>query len=236
MAVIDEIRAELVAVADPQRAQVTRRYLQMGPEGYAAGDDALGVTVPQQRRVAGRHWRAMPLPEAATLLAEGLHEERMTALFVLVRKFRAGGENERRAVFDVVLARTAHIDNWDLVDSVAPHVVGTWLSGRDRSVLDRLAASTSVWERRMAMIATLAFIRDGDYTTTFRLADVLLQDPHDLVRKAVGWMLREVGNRDRAAEEAFLAGRYRCMPRVTLRYAVERFEPELRRRYLAGEV
>jgi 3-methyladenine DNA glycosylase AlkD len=236
MAVIDEIRAELAAVADPQRAQATRRYLQMGPGGYAAGDDALGVTVPQQRRVAGRRWRVMSLPEVATLLAEGVHEERLTALFVLVRKFRAGGEDERRAVFDVVLASTAHIDNWDLVDSIAPYVVGPWLSGRDRSVLDRLATSKLVWERRMAMIATLAFIRDDDFVTTFRLADVLLQDPHDLVRKAVGWMLREVGNRDRAAEEAFLAGRYRAMPRVALRYAVEKFEPELRHRYLAGEV
>ena len=236
MAVIDEVRAELAVAADPERARATRRYLQMGPGGYAAGDDALGVTVPVQRRVAGRHWRAMSLTEAAVLLNEGLHEERLTALFVLVRKFRAGDEDERRAVYDLVLACTAHIDNWDLVDSVAPHVVGGWLVGRDRSVLDQLAASTAVWERRMAIIATLAFIRDGDFATTFRLADSLLHDPHDLVRKAVGWMLREVGNRDRAAEEMFLAGRYRSMARVTLRYAVEKFEPELRRRYLAGEV
>lgn len=236
MAVIDEVRAELAAVADPQRAAALRRYLQMGPGGYAAGDDALGVTVPVQRRIAGRYWRTMPLAEAAALLADGLHEERLTALFVLVRKFRAGDEDERRAVFDVVLAGTAHIDNWDLVDSVAPYVVGGWLATRDRSVLDRLAASPSVWERRTAMIATLAFIRDGDFTTTFRLADRLLHDPHDLVRKAVGWMLREVGNRDRDAEEAFLAERYRHLPRVTLRYAVEKFEPERRRRYLAGEI
>jgi 3-methyladenine DNA glycosylase AlkD len=230
------VRAELAAAADPQRALATRGYLQMEPGGYAAGDDALGITVPVQRRIAGRHWRAMPLAEAGTLLSDGLHEERLTALFVLVRKFRAGTDEERRAVFDVVLAATAHINNWDLVDCVAPHVVGGWLVERDRSVLDRLAASTSVWDRRMAMIATLAFIRSGDFTTTFRLADVLLHDPHDLVRKAVGWMLREVGNRDRAAEEAFLATRYHIMPRVTLRYAVEKFEPTVRQRYLTGQV
>jgi len=194
------------------------------------------VPVPAQRAIARRHWRRLSLTEAGALLAEGLHEERLTAIFVLVQKFRAGDLNERQAVFDLVLAHTADIDNWDLVDSVAPYVVGPWLVGRDRSVLDRLAGSESVWERRMAVLATSAFIRAGDFAWTFRLAERLLGDPHDLIHKAVGWMLREVGVRDRAAEEAFLARHYPVMPRVMLRYAIEKFEPDLRRRYLRGEV
>jgi 3-methyladenine DNA glycosylase AlkD len=231
---LSELRAELAAAADPARAVALRRYLQMRPGGYAEGDDALGITVPVQRRIAGRYWRRIGLDEVGTLLAQGVHEERLTALLILVRRFRAGDEAERRAVFDLVLARSARVDNWDLVDLVAPHVVGPWLAARDRGVLDRLAASDCLWQRRMAVVATLAFIRDGEFADTLRLAELLLDDPEPLVHKAVGWMLREIGNRDRAVAEAFLARHQGVMPRVMLRYAIEKFEPEARRRYLRG--
>jgi 3-methyladenine DNA glycosylase AlkD len=233
---LEDIRRDLAEAGDVDRAAGLRRYLQMGPGGYGEGDDVLGVPVPVQRAIARRHWRRLSLPEAGALLDDGLHEERLTAIFVLVQRFRTGDEHEQQAVFDLVLAHTAGIDNWDLVDSVAPYVVGPWLIGRDRSVLDRLAGSESVWERRTAVLATSAFIRVGDFTWTFRLAERLLGDPHDLIHKAVGWMLREVGARDRAAEESFLARNYPVMPRVMLRSAIERFEPDLRRRYLRGEV
>ncbi|RKN29239.1 DNA alkylation repair protein [Micromonospora musae] len=236
MATVADIRHELADLADPLRAARLSRFLQMVPGGYGEGDRAIGVSVPDQRRVAARHWRDLPLAETVRLLTSGVHEERLTALFILVRKFGNGSDDERARIFDVVLAHTGHIDNWDLVDSSAPYIVGPWLMDKDRDVLDRLARSNLVWDRRIAVMATFAFIKAGDFQWTFRLGEQLLRDPHDLVRKAVGWMLREVGNRDRAAEEEFLASRYQVMPRVMLRYAIEKFEPQRRREYLTGAV
>ncbi|WP_433533117.1 DNA alkylation repair protein [Micromonospora sp. CA-263727] len=236
MAATADVRQELAGLADPRRAADMSRFLQMVPGGYGEGDRAIGVSVPDQRRVAGRHWRDLSLAETATLLTGDVHEERLTALFILVRKFTKGDEAERGRIFDIVLANTASINNWDLVDSSAPYIVGPWLMDRDRSVLDRLAGSSLLWDRRIAVMATLAFIKVGDFEWTFRLGERLLHDPHDLVHKAVGWMLREVGNRDRAAEEEFLARHYRVMPRVMLRYAIEKFAPPRRRAYLTGAV
>ncbi|GAA3780733.1 DNA alkylation repair protein [Plantactinospora mayteni] len=234
MATTADVRRELASLADPHRAESVRRFLQMVPGGYGEGDRAIGVSVPEQRRVAGRYWRDLSLTGATELLTSGVHEERLTALFILVRRFAKADEEERGRIFDIVLANTGHINNWDLVDSSAPYIVGPWLVDRDRSVLDRLAESSLVWDRRIAIMATFAFVRAGDFQWTFRLGERLLHDPHDLVHKAVGWMLREVGNRDRAAEEEFLAGCYRVMPRTMLRYAIEKFEPQRRREYLSG--
>lgn len=236
MATTADVRNELARLADPHRAEGVSRYLQMVPGGYGEGDRAIGVSVPEQRRVAGRYWRDLSLAETAMLLTSSVHEERLTSLFILVRKFTRGGEEERGRIFSMVLANTDHINNWDLVDSSAPYIVGPWLIDKDRSVLDRLAESSLVWDRRIAIMATLAFIKAGDFDWTLRLSERLLRDPHDLVHKAVGWMLREVGNRDRAAEEEFLARRYRVMPRVMLRYAIEKFEPQHRREYLSGAI
>ncbi|MEV4810940.1 DNA alkylation repair protein [Micromonospora avicenniae] len=236
MATTADVRDELAGLADPERAKGLSRFLQMVPGGYGEGDLAIGVSVPEQRRVAARYWRELSLTETAKLLTSGVHEERLTALFILVRKFVKGDEEQRGQIFSTVLANTGHINNWDLVDSSAPYIVGPWLIDKDRSVLDRLAGSSLVWDRRIAIMATFAFIKAGDFHWTFRLSEMLLDDPHDLVHKAVGWMLREVGNRDRAAEEEFLAQWYRAMPRVTLRYAIEKFEPQRRRDYLAGTV
>ncbi|MEV1073656.1 DNA alkylation repair protein [Micromonospora parva] len=236
MATIHDVRRELASLADPRRAEASSRFLQMVAGGYGEGDRAIGVSVPEQRKVAARYWRDLTLAETTRLLSGDVHEERLTALFILVRRFSTGDERERGQVFDTVLANTRHINNWDLVDSSAPYIVGPWLLDRDRSVLDRLAGSSLVWDRRIAIMATFAFIKVGDFEWTFRLGDRLLHDPHDLVRKAVGWMLREVGNRDRAAEEAFLTRRYQVMPRVMLRYAIEKFEPRRRREYLSGAV
>ncbi|MEU5962301.1 DNA alkylation repair protein [Micromonospora parva] len=236
MATIHDVRRELASLADPRRAEASSRFLQMVAGGYGEGDRAIGVSVPEQRKVAARYWRDLTLAETTRLLSGDVHEERLTALFILVRRFSTGDERERGQIFDTVLANTRHINNWDLVDSSAPYIVGPWLLDRDRSVLDRLAGSSLVWDRRIAIMATFAFIKVGDFEWTFRLGDRLLHDPHDLVRKAVGWMLREVGNRDRAAEEAFLARRYQVMPRVMLRYAIEKFEPRRRREYLSGAV
>ncbi|MEV4389918.1 DNA alkylation repair protein [Micromonospora sp. NPDC049580] len=234
MATPADVRRELASLADPARAAGSSRFLQLGPGGYGEGDRAIGVSVPEQRRVAARYWRDLSLTGTAELLTSDVHEERLTSLFILVRKFARGDEEERGRVVRLLLDNTDHINNWDLVDSSAPYILGPWLIDKDRSVLDRLAASDLVWDRRIAIMATFAFIRIGDFDWTFRLGERLLHDPHDLVRKAVGWMLREVGNRDRAAEEEFLARHHRVMPRVMLRYAIEKFEPQRRREYLSG--
>jgi 3-methyladenine DNA glycosylase AlkD len=233
---LQALRHDLAVAADPERAVTTRWYFKMGPDGYGEGDDALGVRVPEQRRLARRYWQSLSLEDMDRLLTEGIHEERLTALFVLTHHFASGRPGQRQAVAELVLSRTDRINNWDLVDAIAPSVVGPWLQHRDRSVLDRLAGSSSVWERRLAMVSTLTFIREDDFTWTFRLADTLLDDPHDLVRKAVGWMLREVGNRDRTAEQEFLATRYSRMPRAMLRYAIEKFPSPLREEYLSGAI
>jgi len=231
-----DVRDELASLADPRRAEGSSRFLQMIPGGYGEADKAIGVSVPEQRRVAARYWRDLSLAETANLLTSSVHEERLTSLFILVRKFTKAEEEERGQIFSTILANTSRINNWDLVDSSAPYIVGPWLIDKDRGVLGRLAESSLVWDRRIAIMATFAFIKAGDFHWTFRLSERLLRDPHDLVQKAVGWMLREVGNRDRAAEEEFLTRRYRVMPRVMLRYAIEKFEPQRRREYLSGVV
>ncbi|MGC4816970.1 DNA alkylation repair protein [Micromonospora sp. DT63] len=234
MATPTDVRHDLARLADPARAAGWSRLLQLVPGGYGEGDRAIGVSVPDQRRVVARYWRDLSLTDTAELLTGDVHEERLTSLFVLVRKFSRGDEEERGRVVRLLLDNTDRVNNWDLVDSSAPYILGPWLIDKDRSVLDRLAASDLVWDRRLAIMATFAFIRVGDFDWTFRLGERLLHDPHDLVRKAVGWMLREVGNRDRAAEEEFLARHHRVMPRVMLRYAIEKFEPQRRSEYLSG--
>lgn len=233
------IRAELAGLADAARAEGMARYFQARPGGYGEGDRFLGIAVPPQRAVARRHADATSLVDAEELLTSPWHEERLTALFVLVRRFERGDDEERARIVDLYLARRDRVDNWDLVDASAPYVLGPWLLDRgepDGSLLDELAGSASVWDRRIAVVATFAGIRAGRPEATLRIADRLLTDPADLVQKAVGWMLREVGNRDLACAEAFLEPRYRRMPRTMLRYAIERFPADRRRDYLAGRV
>ncbi|WP_409332694.1 DNA alkylation repair protein [Trujillonella humicola] len=232
----DAIRAELAALADPERAEGMARYFQARPGGYGEGDRFLGIAVPPQRAIATRHAATTSLAEAGELLGSPWHEERLTALFLLVRRFDRAGDDDRARIVDLYLARRDRVDNWDLVDASAPYLLGPWLLDRDDSLLDELAGSPSLWDRRIAVMATFASIRVGRYEAMLRLADRLLADPEDLVHKAVGWMLREVGNRDPACAESFLAPRYRRMPRTMLRYAIERYPAERRRDYLAGRV
>ncbi|MGY1813743.1 DNA alkylation repair protein [Blastococcus sp. SYSU D00820] len=230
------IRAALAELADPERAAGMARYFQARPGGYGEGDRFLGIAVPPQRQVARREASRTPPADVAELLASPWHEERLTALFVLVEQFRRGGEEERARIVELYLGCRDRVDNWDLVDASAPYLLGPWLLDRDDALLDELAASPSVWDRRIAVMATFAAIRAGRPEPTFRIADRLLTDEADLVQKAVGWMLREVGNRQPERAEEFLAPRYRRMPRTMLRYAVERFPPDRRRAYLAGRV
>jgi 3-methyladenine DNA glycosylase AlkD len=227
-------RADLRRLADPGKARILQGFFKTGPGEYGEGDVFLGIVVPRIRELVRRH-RALTPADAAALLTSTYHEERELALMILVERFRSAGSAAlRENIYQLYLEHRQHINNWDLVDLSAHHIVGAWLADKSRDVLDALAASASVWDRRIAIIATLHYIRNKQFEDTLRIASRLLRDPHDLIHKAVGWMLREVGKRDEAAEETFLRKYYRQMPRTMLRYAIERFPEKKRLAYLRG--
>ena len=221
------LRRDLRAVADPEHATASRRFFKTGKGEYGERDRFLGVRVPELRAVA-RRYAGLPLQDLEELLDSAWHEERLTALVILVARYRKQPE----AVYELYLRKMPRINNWDLVDVSAPHIVGAHLETRDRKPLYKLARSPSVWERRIAMLATQHFIRRGDFRDALALAKLLLNDEHDLIHKAAGWMLREIANRDRAAAEAFLKKYAAKMPRTMLRYAIEKFPDPLRQHYL----
>ncbi len=231
MVQLGAMRAQLRALASPEVAVVLQRFFKTGPGEYGAGDILLGIRVPPLRALAKQH-RGAGLATIATLLDSRYHEERLFALLLLMQWYQAADGGGKQAAFDLYLGNTAHINNWDLVDVSAPHIVGRHLEQRSRAVLDTLARSPLLWERRIAIVATFHFIRRNDCTDTLRLAQILLHDKHDLIHKAAGWMLREVGKHDMAALEGFLQAHQHGMPRTMLRYAIERLEPALRKQYL----
>jgi 3-methyladenine DNA glycosylase AlkD len=227
------IRAAIRAEANADDAVHLQRFFKTGPGEYAEGDRFLGVRVPATRRVARAH-RSLSLDDTLLLLRSKWHEERLLALLLLVDAHSRAADAGRVAICDAYLAHTRYIDNWDLVDSSAAPIVGPHVPPDAIEPLERLARSPNLWERRIAIIATFHWIRAGEFAPTLRIAEQLLADPQGLIHKAVGWMLREVGNRSRPAEEAFLRTHCRAMPRTMLRYAIEKFPEPLRKRYLAG--
>lgn len=229
------VQRQLQELGDPVAAAVLQRFFKTGPGEYGAGDLFLGLKVPALRRLVREH-AELSLPEITKLLRSKFHECRLLALLLLVCAFTRGDEPTRQTIYDLYLAHTAHINNWDLVDASAEHIVGGHLWERSRRPLYRLARSASLWERRIAILGTFHFIKRRDFADTLAIAALLRDDPEDLLHKAVGWMLREVGKRDQAAEEAFLAQHYLAMPRTMLRYAIERFPEPLRLQYLKGTV
>lgn len=224
---------ELRALASPELAGLQQRFFKTGIGQYGEGDVFMGIKVPPLRALARQH-READLTTITTLLHSKLHEERLFALLLLMQFYERAAEKERGGAFKLYLDNTTHINNWDLVDVSAPHIVGRHLTNRPRKVLHRMAKSTSLWERRIAIISTFYFIRDNDFDDTLSIAKTLLHDEHDLMHKAVGWMLREVGKRDLEAEETFLLQHYNDMPRTMLRYAIERFDEKRRQQYLKG--
>jgi 3-methyladenine DNA glycosylase AlkD len=229
------IRQRLKQHADPPSVAILQGFFKTGPGEYGEGDIFIGVRLPAMRAIC-RECRGATLEAVKPMLRSPVHEERALALLMLVDAFERAGERDRRQIYELYLSNTQYINNWDLVDASAAQIVGGWLHDRSRSPLDRLAGSSSLWERRIAIIATFHFIRLGEFDDTFRIADRLLTDPHDLIHKAVGWMLREVGNRDGAAERRYLAPRYDRMPRTMLRYAIEKFPEQERQDYLKGRI
>jgi 3-methyladenine DNA glycosylase AlkD len=228
----------LRALADPEKAKGQQRFFKTGKGQYGAGDRFIGVTVPELRAVARSLWRTTGPEELAALLADPVHECRLTALFILVEQFKKCKMAGNRSVLArFYLDHLDGVNNWDLVDSSAHYVLGPWLLEHpgERVVLDTLAASGDLWRERISIMATFAFIKAGEYGPTLALAERFLSHGHDLMHKATGWMLREVGNRDRAVEVAFLEEHAKKMPRTMLRYAIEKFPEAERQRWLRGQ-
>jgi 3-methyladenine DNA glycosylase AlkD len=227
----EEIQSRLQQVADSGDAVTLQGFFKTGSGEYGEGDIFIGVKVPKIRALVKEFWQADETL-VRQLLASAIHEERFLALMILVRQFEKGSEADRRRIFRLYLASTARINNWDLVDLSAPNIVGVYLSDKSRRPLYRLVKSPSLWERRIAMLATFALIRRREFDDALAIADRLLHDREDLIHKAVGWMLREIGKRDLATLETFLKPRCAVMPRTMLRYAIERFPEARRQRYL----
>jgi 3-methyladenine DNA glycosylase AlkD len=227
------VQEHLRTLGNPEAARSAARYFKTGSGQYGEGDVFLGLRAAVMHGMA-KEYHALPLDELTILLRSPIHEDRLLALLILVRRVFRADMVTKNEVYKLYLAHTRYINNWDLVDASSGEIVGGYLANKSRKPLDRLAASKSLWERRISIIATHYFIRQDDFADTLRIAKRLLTDREDLIHKAVGWMLREVGKRHQPALEAFLRHHGRTMPRMALRYAIERFPTEVRRAYLSG--
>jgi 3-methyladenine DNA glycosylase AlkD len=224
---------KLNALGNKKDAVFLQRFFKTGPGQYSAGDIFIGLRVPNTRAaIAG--FEVLPLSEIQKVLKSKIHEHRLAALLILVKKFLKSDEKVQKQIYKLYLANTKHINNWDLVDSSAEHIVGGYLADKDKSILKKLAKSKLLWERRIAMLATFHYIKKGRAEDAFEIAEMLLKDEHDLIHKAVGWMLREIGKRcSRPTEETFLKKYYKTMPRTMLRYAIEHFPTNLKKFYMS---
>ncbi|TVQ16727.1 MAG: DNA alkylation repair protein [Bacteroidetes bacterium] len=238
MSTLQQLKSALLSKSDQKKkAGELERFFQAYPGGYGEGDTFLGVRVPDQRAIAKTFFREITLDETAQLLQENIHEHRLTAVFMLVLKYeKARSEEDKKAAVETYLQNIAGINNWDLVDSSSYKILGPWLLDKDKRLLYEYANSGQLWLQRIAMITTMHFIRNHRYDDALRLAEILLNHPHDLMHKAVGWMLREIGNRDYDTEYTFLQKHYQQMPRTALRYAIEKFDEPVRQGFLKGEI
>lgn len=230
-----DVRAAIRAQADPEVAGHSARFFKSGKGEYGEGDRFHGVRVPVVRSLV-KDFRDAPLRSVVSLLKSKWHEERLFAVLLMTEQYSRGDADKRQAVFDIYLNNRAFVNNWDIVDSSAHKIVGPHLENRSRELLYDLATSESLWDRRIAMMSTYHYIRKNDFTDTLKLARALRDDEHDLIHKVVGWMLREIGNRDRAVEEKFLEQNYKKMPRTMLRHAIEKFPETRRQAYLNGTI
>lgn len=234
-----EVKRALAAVASEDKALNNAWFFKTAPGEYGEGDRFIGVTVPQQRRIAKR-FKALPLTEIIKLAKSPFHEHRLTAVMIMVYQFEnsASQPGDRQAIYEAYmnLLYEGRINNWDIVDSSAHQIIGGWLEDKNRRLLLELAESGDLWQQRAAIISTFHFIRQNDFIDALLVSELMLDHPHDLIHKATGWMLREIGNRDRAVAEEFLNKHYKYMPRTMLRYAIEKFPEPRRRDYLMGRV
>ena len=232
------ILRELKRRADPAQREVLMRFFKTGKGEYGEGDRFLGVKVPQTRAIVKAHWTECSDADVDALITSPYHEVRLAGLLVLLRRYKdaKATEAEREKIVDEYLGYMDFINNWDLVDLTCYEILGDWYFTHDREFLREMARhGETIWVKRIAIVSTMQFVRRGDFDTTLEIAQILLNHPHDLIHKAVGWMLREVGKRDHAVLESYLAARYRQMPRTMLRYAIEKFPESDRKAYLRGE-
>ena len=230
---IGSLRKDIRSLANPEKARVLQGFFRTGKGQYGEGDVFLGVTVPQSRAIS-KKYALLSFANIKALLKSKIHEERLVALLILVHRYQKGDEDEKKGIVDFYLGNTKCVNNWDLVDLSADKLLGHWLFGKDTSLLCRLAESPHLWERRIAIVSTFHFIRNNRFNDTLKISGMLLGDKHDLIHKAVGWMLREVGKRDQPVLEGFLKRHHKKMPRTMLRYAIERLD-EGRKKFYMGK-
>ena len=230
-----EIKKEIKKNANPQKAELLQRFFKTGPGQYGEGDIFLGIMVPVQRSIA-KKYKELSLKNIKELLNSDKHEERLIALLILVEQYKKGDEQKKEDIFTFYHLNRKRINNWDLVDLTAHIISGSYLIDKDKIILYKLAESKNIWDRRIAVISTFHFIKNNVFNDALGIAEILLNDKHDLIHKAVGWMLREIGNRDMNTEEGFLEKYYKKMPRTMLRYAIEKFPEKKRLAYLKGNI
>jgi 3-methyladenine DNA glycosylase AlkD len=231
---LSKLKYDLKRISNKQQAKVLQGFFKTGPGEYAQGDIFLGVKVPMLRSLAKRY-QILTFNETLQLLKSPIHEERFLSLLIFISKYRKAGWPEKERIYKAYLKHSRYINNWDLVDATAKHIVGDFLADKKKGVLYKLAKSDSLWERRIAILSTFHFIENNDFIETLKIAKILIADSHDLIHKAVGWMLREVGKRSLDSEERFLNKYYQIMPRTMLRYAIERFGQSRRLAYLRSK-
>lgn len=233
----NSLRLELRQLANPSKAQDLQKFFKTGKGEYAEGDIFLGIKVPETRKIA-KQFAYLESEELKISLESKYHEERLAALLILVEQFKKAKKSrlEQRKIFEFYLANTKNINNWDLVDLSADKIVGEFLFNDDKSYLRQLAKSSNLWERRIAVLSCFTFIKKRKFGDALAISELLLNDEHDLIHKAVGWMLREIGKRDINILEIFLQQHYKQMPRTMLRYAIEKFPEEKRKAYLLGDI
>lgn len=232
---LHQAKKALQLASNPEKAIFHQRFFKTGKGEYAEGDRFIGVIVPKIREIAKAH-AGLKLSELQKLIQSKIHEERLLALIILVQKNKSAEESDQTLYFRFYLKNLKHINNWDLIDGSADPILGKYLYERDKKLIFKLARSKNFWERRIAIMTTFYFIKREDFTYTLQVARILLRDTHDLIHKAVGWMLREIGERDLKTEERFLKKYYSKMPRTMLRYAIEKFPEKKRKAYLTGKI
>jgi len=236
---INPIISELQKIANAKKAQILQRFFKTGKGEYGEGDIFLGIVVPEQRKIA-KKYSSLDLMQIQELLNSKIHEERLISLFILIDKYKkaekSNDKKQKQEIVNFYLNNAKNINNWDLVDLSAPNIVGNFLLDKDKSVLYQLANSENLWEKRISILATFEFIKNNNFEHTLKLSEILLKDKHDLIHKAVGWMLREVGKRNEVVLENFLKKHYKEMPRTMLRYAIEKFPENRRKEYLQSKI
>lgn len=229
------IKKEIKKHANPGQAAILQKFFKTGKGEYGEGDIFYGIKVPEQRKIA-KQFKDLSFTDLRSLLNSNIHEERLIAAFILVEQYKKGDDKKKKAVFNFYLKNKKGINNWDLVDLSAPQIIGEHLLDKEKDLLYKFAHSNNLWEKRISVLSTFTFIRNHFFEDTLNISEILLNDKHDLIQKAVGWMLREIGKRDLITEEEFLQKHYKKMPRTMLRYAIEKFPEEKRKAYLRGNI